>query len=202
MAALPGDLLSAARRDARFAFENRKTASGGLRAFPGSLVCPLPGAFLPFGQRTLSALQRPSQIGPRWGRRESTVGDIFSVSDWPDLCRFLDAGDTETLRTLSRPASEKRRGTKSRQARRTLGGERHGDLELAPNSMVSATMGRDLHACTGAGKRARRASRPGFGGYRRAGGGLMAWIESRKVAPVWSQRNGTEKRRCLRRSGS
>ena len=31
------------------------------------------------------------------------------------LCRFLDAGNNETLRTLSGPASKKRQGTKSRE---------------------------------------------------------------------------------------
>jgi hypothetical protein len=36
------------------------------------------------------------------------------------LCRFLDAGNNETLRTLSEPASKKRQGTKSRAVGRWL----------------------------------------------------------------------------------
>jgi hypothetical protein len=51
------------------------------------------------------------------------------------LCRFLDAGDTEALRTLGKPASKKRQGTKSRSAGERLGGERYGDFRLAAHSM-------------------------------------------------------------------
>ena len=40
------------------------------------------------------------------------------------MYRFLDAGDTEAGRTLSEPASKKRRCTKSRDAGQRLGGER------------------------------------------------------------------------------
>ena len=47
------------------------------------------------------------------------------------MCRFLDAGDNETLLKLRRPASKKRRGTKSREGWRRLGSERYGDLTLA-----------------------------------------------------------------------
>jgi hypothetical protein len=50
----------------------------------------------------------------------------------PRLCRFLDAGSTETFRTLSQPASKKRRGTKSREGWRRLGGDRYGDLMRGP----------------------------------------------------------------------
>jgi hypothetical protein len=39
----------------------------------------------------------------------------------PELYRFLDAGDTEAGRTLSEPASKKRRCTKSRDAGQRLG---------------------------------------------------------------------------------
>jgi len=42
------------------------------------------------------------------------------------MCRFLDAGNSETLHTLSGPASKKRQGTKSRDGHR-LGSERYGD---------------------------------------------------------------------------
>ena len=57
------------------------------------------------------------------------------------LCRFLDAGNNETLRPLRRPASKKRRGTKSREGWRRLGGERYGDLILAPAMMAGAKLG-------------------------------------------------------------
>jgi hypothetical protein len=40
------------------------------------------------------------------------------------LCRFLDAGNDETLLALRRPASKKRQGTKSREVRRRRGSER------------------------------------------------------------------------------
>jgi hypothetical protein len=38
-----------------------------------------------------------------------------SSAEQPELYRFLDAGDTESFRMRSRPASKKRRGTKSRE---------------------------------------------------------------------------------------
>ena len=41
------------------------------------------------------------------------------------LYRFLDAGGTETFRVHGRPASKKRRGTKSREAGERAGGERY-----------------------------------------------------------------------------
>lgn len=43
----------------------------------------------------------------------------------PYLYRFLDAGNTEAGRTLSEPASKKRRCTKSRDVGQRLGGERY-----------------------------------------------------------------------------
>ena len=42
----------------------------------------------------------------------------------PILCRFLDAGNDETLLALRRPASKKRQGTKSPEVRRRRGSER------------------------------------------------------------------------------
>ena len=48
----------------------------------------------------------------------------------PLLCRFLDAGNTETLRMVGEPASKKRRGTKSREAGERAGGERYEVLAL------------------------------------------------------------------------
>ena len=50
--------------------------------------------------------------------------------------RFLDAGNNETLRTLSAPASKKRQGTKSRAVREKRSSERYGDLMLAPSWIV------------------------------------------------------------------
>ena len=38
------------------------------------------------------------------------------------MCRFLDAGGIDPVRTLGRPASKKRQGTKSREAGLRLGG--------------------------------------------------------------------------------
>jgi hypothetical protein len=68
---------------------------------------------------------------------------------WPLLCRFLDAGNNETLHTLSDPASKKRQGTKSRAVGQRLGSERYGDLMLAPTWMVRATRARRrMHVCT------------------------------------------------------
>ena len=43
------------------------------------------------------------------------------------MCRFLDAGNSETLHTLGGPASKKRQGTKSREVVHRLGSERYGD---------------------------------------------------------------------------
>jgi len=46
------------------------------------------------------------------------------------MCRFLDAGNNETLRTLSEPASKKRRGTKSREVGRRRSSECYEVLDL------------------------------------------------------------------------
>jgi hypothetical protein len=46
--------MSAGRRDAEFTTENRKTGPAGHQAFPGACL-PASRAFLPFGQRSLSA---------------------------------------------------------------------------------------------------------------------------------------------------
>ena len=46
------------------------------------------------------------------------------------LCRFLDAGECKGSRTLDRPASKKRQGTKSRSVVRRIG-VRYGDLRVA-----------------------------------------------------------------------
>ena len=62
------------------------------------------------------------------------------------LCRFLDAGNDESLGRLSWPASKKRQGTKSREVGNWLGSERYGDLMLAPISMMGGAPPRYLHA--------------------------------------------------------
>jgi hypothetical protein len=49
-----------------------------------------------------------------------------AAGEQPDLCRFLDAGNDETLRTLSEPASKKRRGTSHGELGTRLGSERYG----------------------------------------------------------------------------
>jgi len=46
----------------------------------------------------------------------------------PLLCRFSDAGDDDRLRTLKRPAFEKRQGRKSRSVVRRRFGWLYGDL--------------------------------------------------------------------------
>src|SRR5208283_4194671 len=63
------------------------------------------------------------------------------VAELPLLCRFLDAGGTETLRTLGGPASKKRRGAKSRDAGQRLGVERYGDFRLAAHAMQARHRG-------------------------------------------------------------
>ena len=58
--------------------------------------------------------------------------------------------DDERRLALRRPASKKRQGTKSREVWRRLGGERYGDLILAPAMMVGAKLARgDLDGCGG-----------------------------------------------------
>jgi hypothetical protein len=87
------------------------------------------------------------------------------------LCWFLDAGNNETVRTLSSPASKKRQGTKSREvghwlaanprkvqdmrdlmfgefAKYQVCSECYGDLMLAPILMMGGTPARrQLHVC-------------------------------------------------------
>jgi len=58
-----------------------------------------------------------------------------------EVCRFLDAGDDETRRLLSWPASKKRQGTKSREVWHRLGSGRYGDLLRAATSVVNVTQG-------------------------------------------------------------
>ena len=73
----------------------------------------------------------------------------------PELYRFLDAGDTESFRMRSRPASKKRRGTKSREVghRRSsecyevldLGNSKSGGLETRGLPGLAGDDGRLLH---------------------------------------------------------
>jgi hypothetical protein len=55
---------------------------------------------------------------------------------------FLDAGDDETIGTLSWAASKKRQGTKSREVGHWLSSEGYEDLMPAPMSMMDGTPGR------------------------------------------------------------
>ena len=52
------------------------------------------------------------------------------------------------VRSLMRPAPEKRQGTKSREVEQRRGREHYGDLMLALASMVGATLARELSICT------------------------------------------------------
>ena len=58
------------------------------------------------------------------------------------MCRFLDAGNDETLLALRRPASKKRQGTKSREVGHRLSSGRYGDLMLTSAVMVGALLAR------------------------------------------------------------
>jgi hypothetical protein len=57
----------------------------------------------------------------------------------PELCRFLDAGNDEASGGVSRPASKKRQGTKSREVGHWRSNGRYGDLMVAPNWRVDVT---------------------------------------------------------------
>jgi hypothetical protein len=61
---------------------------------------------------------------------------------------FSDAGNDEPLHALTRPASEKRQGTKSREVWYRLGSESYGDFTSAPTSMVDVALaGCELRRC-------------------------------------------------------
>ena len=59
----------------------------------------------------------------------------------PELYRFLDAGDTETFRMRSRPASKKRRGTKSREVGRRRSSECYEVLDLGRSDLGRSKSG-------------------------------------------------------------
>jgi len=111
-------------------------------------------------------------------RRYGTGSPFQRAAEQPELYRFLDAGNTEAGRTLSEPASKKRRCTKSRDAGQRLGGERYGDFSLASLPMVQwrRKPAATRRACpdAGAGERARRAPRRSLGAYQRATGASIA----------------------------
>ena len=73
------------------------------------------------------------------------------------LCRFLDAGNNETLRTLSGPASKKRQGTKSRESWALAGSECYGDFMLALISIVERDA-RTTRSCMSARTRGRESA--------------------------------------------
>jgi hypothetical protein len=93
----------------------------------------------------------------------------------PQLCWFLDAGNTETLRRLNWPASKKRQGTKSREVGYRPSSGRYEDLMPAPLSMVSATRARGdvMAAYWGNGREMQWASRRARGVHQRAAGELI-----------------------------
>ena len=128
----------------------------------------------------------------------------------PLLYRFLDAGSTETFRMRSRPASKKRRGTKSRDAGQQLGSERYGDLMGEPVRWGPLPWSGDLHACKRERASERKASPPAVEGYERALGGLIVVNRvERRSWPAWGERRGSGRRRaedvwlmrCRTRSG-
>jgi hypothetical protein len=61
----------------------------------------------------------------RWRSAKMPTSTAKAALRRPELYRFLDAGGAETIRMRRRPASKKRRCTKSRDAGRRLGGERY-----------------------------------------------------------------------------
>ena len=76
------------------------------------------------------------------------VSDHFAREERLLLCRFLDAGGIETLRTLGKPASKKRQGAKSREAGPRLGVGRYGEFRLAAHSVEARHWGSDSDVCT------------------------------------------------------
>ena len=129
------------------------------------------------------------------------------------MYRFLDAGNTESFRMRSRPASKKRRGTKSREGWRRLGGARYGDLMRGPVRWWTRHWGKAI--CMPACRSGRE---------REKGGSTVVWSVStgdgcidrrewgrERSPPAWSQRKGSGERRraqdvwlmtCRTRSGS
>ena len=84
-------------------------ARNGMPAMARTPVLP---EAIPLG--ALSALQRRSQLQGARSAGLEHLEILSAPAEWPELYRFLDAGSDETVRTLSEPASKKRRGTKSR----------------------------------------------------------------------------------------
>ena len=90
---------------------------------------------------------RPPPVAGPTGKGQQRVGMIRHRPSAP--VQVFGRRHDERRLALSRPASKKRQGTKSREVGQRLGSERYGDLRLAPSSLVGVTLGRrDLHACT------------------------------------------------------
>ena len=105
-----------------------------------------------------------------------------------------------TPRLSARSARRRPKSAKARSRGKfgsRLGGERYGDLMLAPHSMEGATLARgDLHAYAGAGQEARKASPSALEGYQRPTGRIDCRGLGREGSPpAWSRRKGTGKRR-------
>jgi len=95
--------------------------------------------------------------------------------------KVLDAGDDETVGTLSWPVPKKRQGTKSREV---PGSERYGDRMSAVISMMDdASTRRRTCPHAGEARRVQWASRRARGVHQRAVGGLMNGIGSRRGRP-------------------
>ena len=88
------------------------------------------------------------------------------------MCRFLDAGGINLVRTLGRPASKKRQGTKSRGAGPWLGGVPLWGFQVCGAFDGGAASGRrDLHAC----------ARRGVGGWKKRPDGVLNGIDGRRA---------------------
>ena len=113
-----------------------------------------------------------------------------------EVCRFLDAGNNETLRTLSEPASKKRQGTKSRELgagwQRVLWGLCVG-AELDGGREASTTPPACLHVPEVG--RVQKAFRRALGAHQRAIDALMDVIGSTSVrsASALQSRGGRAK---------
>jgi hypothetical protein len=89
--------------------------------------------------------QRTPEARPREGRRRS----IFAATHESGNVLVFGCRHDVAIRALSRPASKKRQGTKSRGVGHWPGSECYGDLMLAPISMIDVMpAGFDLRVCT------------------------------------------------------
>ena len=139
--------------------------------------------------KKLRRLMREHDLQPKRRRRYVVTTDSDHAGPiFPDLCRFLDAGGIDPFRTLGRPASRKRQGTKSRSAGQRLGGERYGDFRLAAYSMEAR-------------RRSDGTRMPVRGGGREGGRSVPRGVERYKRAPAaWIALNRAERDRRRRRA--